>query len=118
MLDNPLELFHRHVTRFNAGVRSGDFGPMLEQFAPDAELRFVGAPAGPYISREAIAAAYAARPPDDEITVANARVVDGTVVADYSWLREGRRAGELRLTPQAGQIARLVITFEPEAASG
>ena len=29
-MDRPLEVLHDHVEHFNAGVRSGDFGPMLE----------------------------------------------------------------------------------------
>ena len=33
------ELLDEHVRRFNAGVRSGDFGPMLELFTDDALSR-------------------------------------------------------------------------------
>ena len=36
----------RHVERFNEGVRTGDFDPMLDRFADDAELVFQGVPAG------------------------------------------------------------------------
>src|SRR5207237_921650 len=60
------ELLAEHVRRFNASVRSGDFRPMLELFADDAVLEFRGVPVGPFRGREAIADAYAARPPDDE----------------------------------------------------
>ncbi len=62
-------LLAEHVRRFNAGVRSGDWSAMLELFAPDAELVFEGAPVGPFTGRGAIAAAYAVRPPDDEIVL-------------------------------------------------
>jgi SnoaL-like domain len=60
-------LLTAHVARFNAGVRSGDFGPMVDWFTEDAELAFEGIPVGPFHGREAIAAAYRAQPPDDEI---------------------------------------------------
>ena len=32
------ELLHDHVERFNAGVRSGDWAPMLETFRDDGEM--------------------------------------------------------------------------------
>jgi len=44
-----MELIDEHVARFNAGVRSGDYGPMLEQFTEDAELAFQGVPVGPFV---------------------------------------------------------------------
>ena len=58
-----------HVERFNHGVRTGDFGPMLEQFTADAELHFEGVAVGPFVGRSVIAEAYAQNPPDDEIDV-------------------------------------------------
>jgi steroid Delta-isomerase len=63
------QLLAEHVERFNAGVRSGDFAPMLELFAEDATLEFRGVPVGPFHGRDAVSAAYAAQPPDDEIDV-------------------------------------------------
>ena len=62
-------LLHEHVSRFNAGVRSGDWSAMLELLADDAELEVVGLPVGPFVGRAEIAAAYAAQPPDDEIVL-------------------------------------------------
>ena len=41
-------LLEAHVERFNEAVRSGDYAPMLEGFAPDAEMAFEGVPAGPF----------------------------------------------------------------------
>src|SRR5829696_9589623 len=58
-------LLSDHVARFNAGVRSGDFGPMVDGFTDDAELVFEGIPVGPFRGRAAIAAAYRNQPPDD-----------------------------------------------------
>ena len=64
-----MTLLERHVQLFNQGVRSGDYAPMLEQFADDAELVFEGVAAGPFSGKETIAAAYASNPPDDEVDV-------------------------------------------------
>ena len=108
------ELVDAHVERFNAGVRSGDFGPMLELFTQDAELAFEGVSVGPFSGREAIAAAYGERPPDDEIVVLGVdEGPDGSTVAAYAWRGEGRaRAGELRLARDGDRIWRLVVTFD------
>ncbi len=107
-----MNVFEQHVERFNAGVRTGDFGPMLEQFADDAEMAFEGVPAGPFVGREAIAQAYREQPPDDELDVLNVRRDGKTIVVGYAWRREpGKRAGELRLTVDGTLINRLVVTF-------
>jgi steroid delta-isomerase len=107
-------LLERHVELFNQGVRSGDFAPMLEQFAEDAELVFEGVPAGPFHGKEAIAAAYASNPPDDEVDVLTSEQDDGTIVARYAWRADnGRPAGRMIFTTRDERIARLVVTFEP-----
>jgi steroid delta-isomerase len=94
-----------HVERFNDGVRTGDFGSMVATFAEDAELVFEGVPAGPFVGREAIAAAYRERPPDDEIILLDA-------TGRYAWAKEPEvPAGEMRLTERDGEITRLVVTF-------
>jgi len=108
-----LELLAEHVERFNAGVRSGDFGPMLELFTDDEELTFVGPPVGPFHGREEIAAAYRDQPPDDQIEVLEASEDGDEVRARYACHRdEGRAAGDLRLTRAGDRISRLVVTFE------
>ena len=102
-----------HVERFNEAVRSGDYEAMLARFAADAELRFEGVPVGPFIGRDAIAAAYARQPPDDEVVLLGEPRVEGeTEEADYAWESEGTRAGRMILTSREGQIFRLVVTFE------
>jgi steroid delta-isomerase len=102
-----------HVERFNQAVRSGDFEPMLSFFAPDAVMDFEGVPVGPFAGRDAIAAAYAAQPPDDEVVLLGEPRVDGDVEeADYAWKSEGTRAGRMILTARDGEIAHLVVTFE------
>jgi steroid Delta-isomerase len=115
-LDEPmtgLELLHDHVARFNEGVRTGDYGPMLERFSDGAELAFEGVPVGPFRGREQIAAAYRDQPPDDEVRVLDAQErADGVVVARYGWANEpGVAAGEMRVTREGDRIVRLEVTF-------
>jgi ketosteroid isomerase-like protein len=108
-----MTLLDEHVKLFNAAVRSGDFGPMLEHFDDDATMAFEGVPVGPFAGRDAIAAAYREQPPDDELDVLDVRQDGDTVVAGYAWRREPDvRAGELRLTVESGRISRLVVTFD------
>jgi hypothetical protein len=110
---DPADVLADHVRRFNDAVRSGDFTDMVDGFAPDAEMSFEGVPVGPFAGRDAIAAAYAAQPPDDEIRLLGEPRVDGeTVETDYAWAADGRRAGRMILTASDGEIARVVVTFE------
>ena len=109
------ELLADHVTRFNDGVRSGDFESMLELFADDSVLEFEGVPGGPFHGIDAIRAAYREQPPDDEIAIEEPRQDADTIVAPYGWQRDGgRRAGELRLTIREARIVRLVVTFDAQ----
>ncbi|HEX6663901.1 MAG TPA: nuclear transport factor 2 family protein [Gaiellaceae bacterium] len=85
------ELMREHVARFNAAVESGDWAPMLEQFADDAELEFRGLPVGPFSGRDAIAAAYADQPPDDMVRLLEERE------------RERSRRGSLCVARRAGR---------------
>jgi hypothetical protein len=109
-----LELLREHVERFNAGVRSGDFGPMLELFTDDAVLEFRGVPVGPFHGRDAIAAAYRDQPPDDQIELCGPREESGGELrVRYAWARdEGCPAGDLILTSDGDRISRLVVTFD------
>ena len=107
------ELLHKHVERFNAGVRTGDWEPMLEGLDAAAEMEFRGIPVGPFAGRDAIAAAYRERPPDDELRVLEERERHGRIEARYAWLAEPDvAAGELLLTPESGRIRKLVVTFD------
>jgi steroid Delta-isomerase len=112
-LPDPVRLLHDHVLRFNEAARTGEWGPMLELFTEDAELVFEGVPAGPFRGRDAIAAAYAEQPPDDQVVTLRV-LTDDDVTALYAWRREpGTVAGRMVLTPHDGRIARLLVTFEP-----
>ena len=99
-------MLDEHVERFNHGVRTREFGPMVAAFAVDAELAFEGIPVGPFVGREAIGEAYRAQPPDDEIVLLDG---DGT----YAWASEPDvPAGRMFLTERDGEIARLVIRYD------
>jgi len=94
-----------YVVRFNEGVRTGDWSRMLELVDDDAELEFVGIPVGPFHGRDAIGAAYATQPPDDELVL-----LDGN---RYAWANEPTRpAGELHLEERDGKIARIRVLYE------
>jgi len=96
--------------RFNEGVDTGDWTGYLEAFAPDATLRIEGDPDGPYAGRDAIAAAYAAAPPDDTIVVRSVDSAGDTDVAWFDWSAGG--GGSLRLRWEGEQIAELVVAFD------
>jgi steroid delta-isomerase len=107
------DLLHEHVERFNAGVRTGDWSGMLEGFDDAAEMEFRGVPVGPFVGKEAIAAAYRGQPPDDELLVLEEREAGDRVDARYAWLAEPEvAAGEMFLTHELGLIVKLVITFD------
>jgi RimJ/RimL family protein N-acetyltransferase len=105
-------LLHEYVGVHNECVRTGDWEPLPAWFAEDAELAFDGVPVGPFHGRDAIAGAYRAQPPDDQVLVF--AVDDGEpVVARYGWLKEPAKvAGRMLVTVAGDRIARLVVTFE------
>jgi hypothetical protein len=105
-----MNLLDDYVARFNAAVRSGDWEPMLELLAPDAELEFTGIPVGPFTGREAIGKAYREQPPDDELVLLD-RIDDGSAV--YAWAKEPvRPAGEVHLEESDGAIVRIRVLYE------
>ena len=110
MDDAVASFLEEHVRRFNEAVASGDFDPLVELFADDAELHFVGVPAGPFVGRDAIAAAYREQPPDDQLDVLSASEENGVVVERFAWRRGG--TGTMRVTLAGGRIARLVVAFD------
>lgn len=98
-----------HVAAFNQSVRSGDWATFADRFTPDATMRFVGVPVGPFTGREAIAAGYAAQPPSDTLAV-NRAVFSGDVdELWFTWHNGG--TGTMTLHWNAGLIAELTITF-------
>ena len=101
-----------HVARFNEGVRSGDWEPMLAHFADEAELAFEGVPAGPFVGLDEIRRGYLTQPPDDQIQLLGIQddEHDGRVTAAFAWMRGG--TGRLVLEHDRGAITRLVVIFD------
>ena len=101
-----------HVARFNEGVRSGDWEPMLAHFAGEAELHFENVPAGPFVGLDEIRRGYLAQPPDDQIQLLGIQddEHDRRVTAAFTWLRGG--TGRLVLEHDRGAITRLVVIFD------
>ncbi|HEY8107342.1 MAG TPA: hypothetical protein VIC70_01450 [Gaiellaceae bacterium] len=105
-----MSLLDDYVEHLNAGVRSGDWEPMLELLAPDAELEFTGIPVGPFAGREAIGEAYRVQPPDDEIVLLDQL---GDLSAVCAWDRDSARpAGEMHLEERDGAIVRIRVLYE------
>ncbi len=114
-LDVPdaIALLHDYVMVHNECVRTGDWEPLSGWFAEDAELAFVGVPVGPFHGREAIAAAYDAQPPDDEVVIFGTEENGEEIVARYGWLKEpGKQAGRMLVTPREGKVQKVIVTFE------
>jgi hypothetical protein len=106
------ELMESHVARFNDGVRSGDWEPMLARFADGAELRFENVPAGPFVGLDEIRRAYREQPPDDSILLLGIQDddEDACVTAGFACARGG--TGRLVLEHERGAITRLLVVFD------
>jgi hypothetical protein len=106
-----VSLLDNYVERFNAGVQSGEWEPMLELLAPDAELEFEGIPVGPFAGRDVIGETYRSQPPDDEIILLD-RLGESSAV--YAWAKDPTRpAGEMHLEERDGAITRIRVLYEP-----
>ena len=102
---------HRHAALFNAAVSKGDFGTFVETFAPDAIMRFVGAPAGPFVGREAIAAAYAQAPPDDTMSIIDVQAEGpSTARVRFAWTRGG--TGAMTVSWRDDEVTDLTVEFD------
>ncbi len=76
-------------------------------------MSFVGVPAGPFSGRTAIAAAYAADPPAEPLTLCAPVLGEGDdAVASFRWADSGG-TGTMRLRFDAtGLVSRLVVVFD------
>jgi SnoaL-like protein len=110
------DLLHRHVDRYNHGVDTGDWGPMLDSFDENGEMHFEGSDPAQYRGRAEIAEAYDKRAAGDHIDILSTEEHDGGIVARYGWRKAGGApAGEMHLTPSKGdpdKVAKLVVTFQ------
>lgn len=98
-----------HVAAFNDSVRSGDWAAFAERFTPDATMRFVSVPVGPFAGREAIGAAYASQPPSDTLTVSRAASSGDVDELWFAWDKGG--TGTMALRWSGDLIAELTVTF-------
>jgi steroid delta-isomerase len=109
-----IDLVRAHIERFNAAVAVNNFDEMVAHFTEDATMSFEGVPVGPFRGREAIAAAYAAQPPDDQLLLLE--VLDqnaDSIDVSYAWAADpARRAGTMTIERGDGLISRLVVRFE------
>jgi steroid Delta-isomerase len=99
-----------HAAAFNAAVQSGNWRSFADRFTPEATMRFIGVPAGPFAGRAAIAQAYAELPPTDTLTI---RQVDSSCAVDtafFAWSAGG--GGVMRLTWEGRLVASLDVTFD------
>ena len=110
MSEEPIsERAARHTAAFNDSVRSGDWAAFADRFAPDATMRFIGIPVGPFTGREAIAAGYSTQPPSDTLTVTSG-VSSGDV--DELWFAwDNGSTGTMILRWSDDLIAELTVTF-------
>ena len=97
---------------FNAGVRTGDWGPMLGRFADDAELHFENVPAGPFVGLDEIRRAYREQPPDDVILLLGIQDEEERVVAAFAWAHGG--TGRLLMEHDRGAITKLTVVFDEQ----
>lgn len=99
-----------HCSLFNESVRTGDWKPFVATFADDARMAFTNVPVGPYVGRDAIAAAYAENPPDDTMTIEYVDEVDAdTAKVRFQWDNGG--PGTMVVRWRDGEVAELEITF-------
>jgi hypothetical protein len=102
----------RHETLFNQGVGTGDFGPWLLTFAEDAVQTFTGLPLGPFVGRDAIAAAYAAHPPSSPMKLVGSSVDGDTYTGHFVWADAPDTGGVFVFTLRGDLIATLDVTLD------
>lgn len=110
----------RYIQAHNHGVRSGDFSQLLDLFAADASMSFHGLPRplGPFNGHSAIAEAFAAHPPDDELVLDGLEADDEFLRARYRWRADpDASGGRLRLRVHHGRIVEVIIHIDRENPS-
>jgi steroid Delta-isomerase len=107
-IDGPTRVT-QHIAAFNAAVKSGDWQLFANRFAPEATMRFIGVPAGPFAGRVAIAGAYATQPPTDTLTPRRVDSTDTVDTVEFAWSAGG--TGVMRLSWEGNLISELIVTF-------
>lgn len=105
----------QHIARFNQSVETGDFEPLIRQFADDATMRFENVPGAgtlEYSGLAAIRQAYTSSPPDDQIEALGEPDEDGDVVAvRFAWRRTGD-TGTMHIRRSGDRITTLDVIFD------
>lgn len=99
-----------HIDRFNAAQRSGDWAGFVAGFTADAVMSFVGVPAGPFVGRAAIEAAYRAQPPTDTMRATSVASDGDTDVVRFAWTGGG--TGTMTLRWRGDVVAALEVAFD------
>jgi hypothetical protein len=105
----------RYAAEHNRGVRTGDFSGLAQLLAPDAVMRFFGAPVGPFVGAAAIVEAFGSAPPTDELVLLGPpRNHDAVAVASYGWAKAPSvTAGALRIEAREGRLVSIDVTVSP-----
>jgi steroid delta-isomerase len=108
-LDVMVDRVENHFRLFNEAVRRRDWTEFLATFTPDAVMRFEGVPVGPYLGRDAIAAAYAERPPTDVMSCVSVDRDGDMDVVGFAW--EAGAGGTMRVLWRGGAVAELTVVL-------
>ena len=113
------ETLQRYLDVHNAAIDAGDFAALVQLFAPDGELHFVGIDFGPFAGRDAIAAAFRERPPINKLALTSVTADGNKATAVYATAENpGERAGTLVLTTEGELIRRLTISVIKRPTDG
>jgi hypothetical protein len=106
------ELVRQYVSLHNAGVRTGDFAPLVALFAPDGEIVFEFGSLGVLRGRMEIERAFRINPPIDELILGLQRAAGASLSFEYAWHSSpGVCSGTITfILTEKKQIARLTIS--------
>jgi len=112
---NAYGIMHAYVTLHNEGVRSRDFGAMLDLFDEHAELYFPRIGFGPFLGRSAIEEAFTHHGPSDELVTLHIEGNGDEVILTYAWARQPKhQAGRIHAEVGGNRIMKLTIDTTAE----
>ncbi|MEU8181939.1 nuclear transport factor 2 family protein [Micromonospora sp. NPDC049044] len=74
MAEDLRQAVEAHTALFNECVRSGDWQAFAQTFTEDARVTFTDLPVPPIVGRDALAAAYRRRPPQQTMVLDGVRI--------------------------------------------
>jgi hypothetical protein len=105
------KIVRQYISLHNAGVRTGDFSPLIALFASDGEMTFEFGSLGTLRSRAEIERAFRISPPTDTLILGVQRTDSGSLSFDYAWHSSpNERSGTLTFILTGDGIARLTIS--------